>query len=227
MTNRGHAINFLYYERLRYDTSKLFGVTKDCEMFGPYLPYILLKIGYNTKGCAKIYNLVMNFNNNIVKETQNKWEKSLNEEIPYHIVEKSFTQIQSMKEGSFTKYLQFKMLHRRIVTNKKLCYMGLTDTSKCPYCENLEETIDHAFLNCEKVIVFWKEVERWLRTEIDNSINISNIEEIMGTGTLECIVDKTILATKRVIYRNRQKGIPYTLIEVKALLKTQMLIEEN
>ena len=48
----------------------------------------------------------------------------------------------------------------------------------------------------------------------------------MGTGTLECVVDKTILATKRVIYRNRQKGTPYTLIEVKALLKTQMLIEE-
>ena len=40
------------------------------------------------------------------------------------------------------------------------------------------------------------------------------------------IVDKTILATKRVIYRNRQKGMPYTLIEVNALLKSQMLIEE-
>ena len=37
---------------------------------------------------------------------------------------------------------------------------------------------------------------------------------------------QTILATKRVIYRNRQKGTPYTLIEVKALLKTQILIEE-
>ena len=76
--------------------------------------HISFKIGYNIKGFAKTYNLLMNFNNNIVKETQNKWEGSLNEEIPYHIVEKPFTQIQSKKEGSFTKYLQFKMLHRRI-----------------------------------------------------------------------------------------------------------------
>ena len=82
------------------------------------------------------------------------------------------------------------------MTNKKLCDMGLTDTSKCPYCENLEEPIDHAFLNCEKVIMFWKEVERWLRAEIDSSINISNLEKIMGTGTLECIVDKQFLLQK-------------------------------
>ena len=56
--------------------------------------HILFKIGYNIRGCAKTYKLLMHFNNNIVKETQNKWEESLNEEIPYHIVEKSFIQIQ-------------------------------------------------------------------------------------------------------------------------------------
>ena len=37
-----------------------------------------------------------------------------------------------MKEGSFTKYLQFKMLHRRIVTNKKLMDMGIAETSNDP-----------------------------------------------------------------------------------------------
>ena len=68
--NRGLTIHFLDYEKLRYDIHKLIGITKDCEMFGPYLPYTLFKIGYNIKGCAEIYNLLMNFNNNIVKETQ-------------------------------------------------------------------------------------------------------------------------------------------------------------
>ena len=29
-------------------------------------------------------------------------------------------QVHQMKEGAFTKYLQFKILHKRIVTNKKL-----------------------------------------------------------------------------------------------------------
>ena len=70
MENRGLHIIFLEYEKLRYDTRKVFSNNKGCEMFGPYLPYILFKIGYNIKDCAKIYNLLMNFNNNIVKETQ-------------------------------------------------------------------------------------------------------------------------------------------------------------
>ena len=48
----------------------------------------------------------------------------------------------------------------------------------------------------------------------------------MGTGSLEDIIDKTILATKRIIYRNRQIGKPYRLAEVKACLRSQMLIEE-
>ena len=62
-------------------------------MFGPYIPVLLFKIGFNTKGCLKTYNLMMDANQNIVIETQYKWAKILHEEIPYHIVERSFKQI--------------------------------------------------------------------------------------------------------------------------------------
>ena len=131
-----------------------------------------------------------------------------------------------MKEGSFTKYLQFKMLHKRIVTNKRLYEMGLSETKICPYCGFIEETVEHAFLQCISVRNFWNEVEQWLRRTIDGGIKISDIDKIMGTGSLEDITDKTILATKNFIYRNRQKGKPYRLAEVKACLKSQMLVEE-
>ena len=149
-------------------------------MFGPYIPILLLKTGFNMKGCSQTYNMMMNINQNLVIETQHKWELTLNEEIPYHIVERSFKQIQKMKEGSFTKYLQFKLLHNRIVTNKRLYAMGLSETSNCPYCGNIDETIEHAFLNCRVVTNFWKEVERWLRQVIEGGIKISDIEKIMG-----------------------------------------------
>ena len=79
---------------------------------------------------------------------------------------------------------------------------------------------------CETVRIFWNEIEYWLRTEVEGNVKISNIEKIMGTGILECIKDKTILAAKKVIYRNRQTGKQYSLAEVKALLRSQMLTEE-
>ena len=131
-----------------------------------------------------------------------------------------------MKEGSFTKYLQFKMLHKRIVTNKILCEMGIIDKSKCPYCKEPEETIGHAFLYCDMVKQKWRDVEQLLRTYIDGATTISNIEKIMGMTLTDDIVDKTILATTRVIYKNRQEGKPYSIKEVQTLLRSQMLIEE-
>ena len=64
-----------------------------------------------------IFSCLMNYNQNIITDTRNNWEDILEEETPYHMIEKSFKNIQKMKEGSFTKYLQFKMLHKRIATN--------------------------------------------------------------------------------------------------------------
>ena len=225
MTIKGLKINFLEYERIRHDISKLNVQQEPNEMYGPYIPIMLFKIGFNAKGCSQTYNLLMNTNQNIVIETQHKWEATLNEEIPYSIVERSFKQIQKMKEGSFTKYIQFKLLHNRVVTNKKLYAMGLSETSTCPYCEEIEETIEHAFLRCNTVKKFWKEIENWLRQSIDRGIKISDTDIIMGTGILESATDKTIIAAKKIIYRNRQ-GKPYRLSELKSCLKGQMVIEE-
>ena len=226
MTNMGLRINFLDYEKLRFDLCNVNMIQGENNMCGPYLPNMLFKIGYNVKGCAKTYKLLMNFNQNIISEAQQKWETTLNEEVPYRTVERSFKRIQKMKEGSFVKYLQFKMLHKRIVTNKLLCEMALTDTTKCPFCEEPEETIEHAFLFCDMVKNIWREVEQWSRVHIDGTIKISNIEKIMGTSSTGDLLDKIIIATTRVIYRNRQQGKPYTLQEVQATLRSQMQNEE-
>ena len=196
MKTNGLKLNFLEYERLRFDISRI-DFRQPSKMYGPYIPILLLKTGFNMKGCSQTDNMMMSINQNLIIETQTKWELSLNEDIPYHIVERSFKHIQKMKEGSFTKYLQFKLLHNRIVTNKKLFAMGLSESSNCPYCNNIDETIDHAFLNCRAVTNLWMEVERWLRQVIDGGIKISDIEKIMGTGSLDDIIDKTILATKK------------------------------
>ena len=145
MLLKGLKLNFLEYERLRYDITKLNIQQEKNEICGPYIPILLFKIGFNAKGCSQTYNLLMKTNKKIVIETQHKWETILNEEIPYYIIERSFKQIQKMKEGSFTKYLQFKLLHNRVVTNQKLQAMGLSDNSNCPYCESIEESTEHAF----------------------------------------------------------------------------------
>ena len=66
MPNRGIRLDFLDYEKLRIDLSNINKVQGENDMCGPYLPFILFKIGYNLKGCAKTYKLLMDFNQNII-----------------------------------------------------------------------------------------------------------------------------------------------------------------
>ena len=131
-----------------------------------------------------------------------------------------------MREGSYTKCIQFKLLHRRIVTNKILCDMGIKENSMCTYCMETIETIEHAFLYCNTVTKLWKEVETWLRIHVDGHISLNNVDKVLGISKGDNIVYKTIMATKKVIYRNRQKGSQYSLREVQASLKSQMKCKE-
>ena len=151
----------------------------------------------------------MGSNCGIISGIQRKWEERLGEDMPYQTVKNSFRDIRKMKEGPYMKYVQFKMLHGRIITNKKLLDMGISDSSKCPYCDETEETIEHAFIYCTAVVKFWKDIEHWLRRYIEGTIAISNIEKIMGKGNMDNIVKKTIIATKGMIYKNRQIGKNY------------------
>ena len=224
MLNKNLKINFLEYETLKYGISKMI-VTKN-DKFGPYLPFLLFIMEHNQKGCAKTYNLLMDFNHDVITESKNKWEKVLLEEIPYEKMEKSFLCLQKMKEGPFVKYFQFKLLHKRSVTNKTLLYMGINNSSACPYCEEQVETTEHAFIQCKAAKLIWQEVETWLKRNIDNKIKIPDIDKIFGVENENDIVDKTIIATKRLINRNTQNGTQYTLREVKSLLKSQLGIEE-
>ena len=81
-----------------------------------------------------------------------------------------------MKEGPYTKHMKFKMLHRRIVTNRILYDKGMKYISSCPYCDKLIETIEHAFLKCDMVKRLWREVAQWLRNDIDRTMKNSDAE---------------------------------------------------
>ena len=192
------------------------------------MPYIIFKMGYNIKGCAITYKILMNFNQNVISEVNNGWERVLNEAIGIQRFENSFRNLHNRKEGSFTKYIQFKMLHRRIVTNKKLYGMGIKENkcSSCPHCTEQIETIEHAFIYCNIAVNIWKEIENWLRVHVDGHISITDVDKICGIDQEENIVYKMIMATKKVIYRNRQVNTKYSINEIIAVLKLQLKCEE-
>ena len=227
MLQRGLNINFLEYEKTEKDISNLNLIHHNNVKLGPYLPYLLFKIGHDEKECSKSYNLLLSTNFNIILNLQEKWENILTEEISTETIMNSFKSIHRMREDSFTRYLQFRILHKRVFTNKNLFDMGIKDNNLCPHCEEYVETFEHAFLQCTRVKKIWNDIETWLKRNVDIHLKLTDREKIFGLNEKnENIVMKTIIATKRVIYRNRQIPKDYTIREVKALLKCQMQNEE-
>ena len=94
----------------------------------------------------------MSYNITIISNVKEKWEQTLNEEIPFNTIEKALTNLSKMEESAYQKYLQFKLLHSRRITNEKLYTINISDSNLCSICGSNIETIKHAFIDCNSIM---------------------------------------------------------------------------
>ena len=196
------------------------------KLHGPFLPRILFEVGLAQKGCGRIYNRLMNYNGNIIKEVKEKWETVLNEEINYKTIEKAFIELKKCQGSAYQKYFQFKLLQSRTAIRDKLYIMNLTDTNLCPLCETYIETIKHAFIECDYVNTLWYQIEQWLEIKLKKTIKLSITDKIFGRHDSNEIIDKVILSAKIVIFNNRKECKFHHIRDVKRVLFKQLCIEE-
>ena len=102
------------------------------------------------------------------------------------------------------KYIQFKLLYNRIVTNHRLHTMNLSDDNMDSFCDASPETIYHAFNNCPKVwsIAQNRSMVAWKK---NNNVKVFDIEWVFGGDKTKSIEGKVILATKRLFNINAEK----------------------
>ena len=128
-----------------------------------------------------------------------------------------------------TRQFQYKILHRILYTNKMLFKMNLVDTSKCTFCNEFDETIEHLMLNCSYSMLFWNDVIQWLNTF---QINIDLLSEttilfgIFDNGDFK-LINHLILIGKQVIYTCRARKIKPNLPIFLAKLQNISAIEFN
>ena len=87
MKEKNLKIHFLDYIKMDKSVKKVFeGNNEYKKISGPHLPKILSEIGLLNKGCSRIYNILMTYNGNVIKDVKEKWERTLNEEVGYTII---------------------------------------------------------------------------------------------------------------------------------------------
>ena len=63
----------------------------------------------------------------------------------------------------------------------------------------------HTFIDCPIVSKLWKKSENWLKRIIDPFLKFGE-KKVFGLEISDSFINRAILATKQVIYKNRQMG---------------------
>ena len=69
----------------------------------------------------------------------------------------------------------------------------IVDSPECPLYNIIPETIEHAFVECHKIHILWRQIEVWLGMVLRDNIKISDSEKIFGTAYKNSIIDTVIL----------------------------------
>ena len=98
-----------------------------------------------------------------------------------------------------TIYFQFQVLHRTIMTNKKLQQFNLRNNDNCESC-GAREDISHLLYECPLVYQIWISLENWLLRNITSMLYFDKNSIILGNTKNEPIVIAFINTNNKTWY---------------------------
>jgi hypothetical protein len=129
------------------------------------------------------------------------YENNFNESIDWKFV---FTLPAKSCLDTKTREFQFKILHRIVFTKKLLFKIGKTASPLCSFCSKYDETIEHLFLDCEKVLIFWVDLFHFLNNYSIQVENMSEMDILLGCKNRNddtMLINHILLLAKYYIYK--------------------------
>ena len=77
------------------------------------------------------------------------------------------------------KEIQFKLIHRIVVTKKELHRYGIEADDEC-LCYGERDAIDHSFLNCQFVKIFVNNLIDWFNATSNSKCTPTIEEKLLG-----------------------------------------------
>lgn len=128
---------------------------------------------------------------------------------------------------------QYRVIHRTIPCNRYLYNIKIKQDDHCPYCEpQATDTLQHFLFSCPKVSRFWNSVCRWLATQANFHITLTEQEFLFGV-TKDVHQSRAInflaITAKYFIYRqklfhNSNLDLTHFLRELKGKLAVEKFI---
>ena len=125
--------------------------------------------------------------------------------------------IQKIKDMKL-KWLQIRIVHWILATKVVLMKKGIVNCSKCTFCEDDKDGIDHIFWQCSCIKRFWQILESTLNTKCNMTFQARITQNFVLFG-LELDADNSvktdevfgfiILFVKHYIFINAKETCPY------------------
>ena len=196
-------LNFLQYRSLlnaiKTYTSKFEHLKPKAAIV--YQPFLNLIIS-SREGTSKIYHELVEKASNItglnksitkINATKQTWEKS-------------FKSLKSSTKDTKLWWMQFRILHHILTTNRSISKFKIEQSHLCTFCKAHSETMLHLFWECSKSEAFWSSLSKLINKRVIHSNNFRFTKNLVFFGICEIIktdavCDFMILMAKYYIYR--------------------------
>ena len=158
-------VNFIDYHHIKVTiTSYNLFWKETIDFFEPHPKNSALNILSNMdkKGCSKMYKLLKGSNTHILDNIVSSWNKNTVRNICNHDLSTLFNLHQATYTDTYLKYIQLRTLHKSFYTNVKLYKMGIKTSALCTFCNTANGSVEHMFIECNRIKDLWGEVRSWI-----------------------------------------------------------------
>ena len=187
------------------------------------LPPIITLLTSDKKGTKNIRKAWNMRNRDIIPTGQEKWSQEIDNP---HTIDwpKIYTLAKLCKVNARIIFFQFQIIHRSLITNRKLFQFGIKDSDNCNVCDTTE-TISHLLLECPSVRAIWTELQQWLERSLNTTIYISATDILLGNPRNDPVTTCILLITKHEIYKQKWNRTRLTIPKLKIIIKQHMDLE--
>ena len=169
------------------------------------------------KGSSDIYNIFLNYSNK--SKGKNKWKTLLGlEEDDWA---GSFPFLKYTVKDTKLRWLQFRILHHTLTTNRSVAKFKENQTELCTFCNERSETIQHLFWHCSFVREFWEKLRNTISTKCIHAERLVFNEKLILFGQDDFLYTDTvcnliILMAKLYIYRCKVQN---SILDLKTFMR--------
>ena len=221
----GTNMFFIHYQAIRRSIPNewdryMLTFRRDYNLTKPINIEWLIKDKKGASNLRKIWHLSAR---EVPPVSQQRWREELNDtdeiDWPYY-----YSLPFNCRLNARIRYFQYQIIHRSLISNRKLYQLNLIEHEHCDRCNEVE-TIQHLLLECETLENLWNDVKRWIREKVKRRFHSDTVSVILGNEENKYSANYIIIVVKHEIYKGKWKKHIPTLIDIKRTLKDYMKIE--